>query len=106
MRITDASIWQSVGYAHAGTSTQRVQAVRACAAPWKEFCLGENRACSVAVARGQVGTYAGVGLIQCIIIDSVLWNNEGIGFEGRGSHSDIGKGKPEEREETFFQQTG
>lgn len=28
--------------------------VRACAEPWKEFCLGENRACSVAVAREQV----------------------------------------------------
>lgn len=76
--------------------------MRACIVPWKEFCLGENRACSVAVARGRVGTYAGVGLIQCIIIDSVLWNNEGIGFEGRGSHRDIGKGKPEEREEVFL----
>lgn len=54
MRITDASIWQSVGYAHTGTDTQQGQAVRACAEPWKEFCLGEDRACSVAVAREQV----------------------------------------------------
>lgn len=61
-----------------------------------------GRAWSVAVARRQVGSYAGVGLIQCVTIDKVLWNNERLGFEGRGSHRDIRKGKPEEREEALL----
>lgn len=61
-----------------------------------------GRAWSVAVARGQVGTYAVVGLIQCIPIDKVLWKNERVGFEGRGSHRDMRKGKPEEREEALL----
>lgn len=62
-----------------------------------------GRAWSVAMARRQVGSYAGVGLIQCVTIDKVLWNNERLGFEGRGgSHRDIRKGKPEERGSTAF----
>lgn len=105
MRVADASIWQSVGYVHAGTGTQWRQAEPA------QSCGGSvwertGSTWSVAVARGQVETYAGVEMIQCITIDNVLWNSDRVGFEGRGSHRERHKEwearKPEERKEALL----